>query len=66
MKVLERDLEELERACASERDKVNALGTAAVVAQAVAERAGARERRVFALAGLALTGINVAVAIWGG
>lgn len=66
MKVLEREIAALELACERDREKLNVLGTAAAVANAAVVSAGSRERRMFALAGLTLTAINVAVAVWGG
>lgn len=58
-----KDLTDLERDFLDVREKVNILGTAAAIATAAAHNVGRRERRMYALAGLSLTAINVAVAV---
>lgn len=62
-RTLTKDLSDLERDFLAVREKVNLLGTAAAIATAAAHNAGRRERRLYALAGLSLTALNVAVAI---
>lgn len=56
-------MRELEREHRETRAKADALGTAAEIAAGVATIASQRERRLFVLAGLSLTAINVGISI---